>query len=38
VMSHQEFASLLIEVPDVTRGILRGVAARLRAADADLVH
>ena len=38
VMSHQEFASLLIEVPQVTRGILRGVAARLRAADGDLVH
>ena len=31
VMSHREFASLLNEVPQVTRGILRGVAARLRA-------
>src|SRR5579862_5471811 len=38
VMSHQEFASLLEEVPYVSRGILKGVAARLRAADATLVH
>jgi CRP-like cAMP-binding protein len=38
VMSHQEFASLLVEVPYVTRGILKGVAARLRAADATIVH
>ena len=27
VMSHQEFASLLFDVPQVTRGILKGVAA-----------
>ncbi len=38
VMSHQEFASLLMGAPNVTRGILKGVAARLRAADANLVH
>ena len=38
VMSHQEFASLLMTVPVVTRGILKGVAARLRATDATLVH
>ena len=38
VMSHQEFASLLVEVPYVTRSILKGVAARLRAADTTLVH
>jgi CRP-like cAMP-binding protein len=38
VMSHQEFASLLVDVPQVTRGILKGVAARLRAVDAALVH
>jgi CRP-like cAMP-binding protein len=38
VMSHQEFATLLVDVPQVTRGILRGVAARLRATDANLVH
>jgi CRP-like cAMP-binding protein len=38
VMSHQEFASVLVDVPLVTRGILKGVAARLRAADASLVH
>jgi CRP-like cAMP-binding protein len=38
VMSHQEFASLLYEVPQVTRGILKGVAARLRVADASLAH
>ena len=38
VMSHQELASLLVNVPYVTRGILKGVAARLRAADATLVH
>jgi CRP-like cAMP-binding protein len=38
VMSHREFATLLMDVPEVTRGILKGVAARLRAADANLVH
>jgi CRP-like cAMP-binding protein len=38
VMSHQEFATLLVDVPYVTRGILKGVAARLRAVDANLVH
>jgi CRP-like cAMP-binding protein len=38
VMSHQEFATLLMDVPEVTRGILKGVAARLRAADANLAH
>jgi CRP-like cAMP-binding protein len=38
VMSHAEFASLLMDVPVVTRGILRGLAARLRATDASLVH
>jgi CRP-like cAMP-binding protein len=38
VMSHQEFSTLLVEVPQVTRGILRGVAARLRTADTTLVH
>jgi CRP-like cAMP-binding protein len=35
-MSHREFASLLIDAPSVTSGILKGVAARLRAADASL--
>ena len=38
VMSHQEFAVLLMDVPEVTRGILKGVAMRLRAADANLAH
>jgi CRP-like cAMP-binding protein len=38
VMSHQEFAVLLMDVPEVTRGILKGVAMRLRAADANLTH
>ena len=38
VMSHQEFATLLVDVPSVTRGILKGVASRLRATDAILVH
>ncbi len=38
VMSHQEFASLLIDAPQVTIGILKGVAARLRAADVVLAH
>ena len=38
VMSHQEFASLLVDVPTVTRGILKGAASRVRAADAVIVH
>jgi CRP/FNR family transcriptional regulator, cyclic AMP receptor protein len=38
VMSHQEFTGLLMDVPEVTRGILKGVATRLRAADANLVR
>jgi CRP-like cAMP-binding protein len=38
VMSHQEFATLLMNAPNVTTAILKGVAARLRAADATLVH
>jgi CRP-like cAMP-binding protein len=38
VMSYQEFATLLLDTPSVTLGILKGVAARLRAADASLVH
>jgi CRP-like cAMP-binding protein len=38
VMSRSEFATLLESAPSVTRGILRGVAARLRTADAHLVH
>jgi CRP/FNR family cyclic AMP-dependent transcriptional regulator len=36
VMSHQELARLLVDVPTVTRGILKGVAARLRATDGIL--
>jgi CRP-like cAMP-binding protein len=38
IMSHQEFTTLLMDFPEVTRAILKGVAARLRAADAELVH
>jgi hypothetical protein len=34
----REFATLLMDVPDVTRGILNGVAARLCAADASLAQ
>ena len=36
VLSHQELARLLVDVPTVTRGILKGVAARLRATDGIL--
>jgi hypothetical protein len=38
VMSHQEFTALLMDVPEVTRGILKGVATGLPAADANLVR
>jgi CRP-like cAMP-binding protein len=38
VMSYQEFMILLLDAPNVTRSILKGVAARLRAADTNLVH
>jgi CRP-like cAMP-binding protein len=38
VMREHEFATLLMDVPEVTRGILRGVAARLRVADASLAQ
>jgi CRP-like cAMP-binding protein len=38
VISHQEFFSLLLDAPSVTRRILRHLGARLRAADAALVH
>ena len=37
VVGHREFTSLLIEAPSLTRNILRGVAARLRAADTRLL-
>jgi CRP-like cAMP-binding protein len=36
VMRQQEFAALLMDVQEVTRGILRGVAGRLRVAAASL--
>ena len=38
VMSHAEFTAFLVEVPELTRSILKGVAARLRVTDARLVH
>jgi CRP-like cAMP-binding protein len=38
VAGHREFVTLLNDVPDLTRSILRGVAARLRATDVRFVH
>jgi CRP/FNR family transcriptional regulator, cyclic AMP receptor protein len=37
VIAHRDFTGLLVEAPTVTRNILKGIAARLRAADARLM-
>ena len=36
IIGHGEFTQFLSESPSVTRNILRGIAARLRSADAHL--
>ena len=38
VAGHREFLTLLLDAPELTRSILRGVASRLRATDARFVH
>jgi CRP-like cAMP-binding protein len=38
VAGHREFLTLMLDAPELTRSILRGVAARLRATDARFVH